>query len=131
MRRPLERKPLILGGSVTLVFVLLFGVVLGSFTQERSNLALLLNVALFAAVFAGGGVAGYFARHRHLMTGTFSAAPAAVLALVVQIVRWLSDSEPVPWVGLPLVVMLTASVGTLGGWLGARFSPSRHSLYTD
>ena len=128
---PLERKPLLRGGAVTLILVLIFGVVLGSLTQERSDLSVLINVGLFVSVVAGGVVAGYNARHRHLMTGTFSASPAIVLAIAVQTLRWLADSGPVPWLGLPLAALLTASLGTLGGLLGARFSPARRSLYID
>ncbi len=122
---------MLLGGSITLVLVLLFGVLLGSLAQERSNAALLINAGLFVAVFAGGAVTGYRARHRPLMAGTLSASPAIVLAVIVQIVRWANDSGPVPWLGLPLAALLTASLGTLGGLLGARFSPIRRSLFND
>ncbi len=111
--------------------MLILGVVLGSLIQERSNESLLINAGLFVAVFTGGVVTGYRSRYRPLMAGTLSASPAIALAVIVQIVRWVNDSGPVPWLGLPLAALLTASLGTLGGLLGARFSPLRHSLFNS
>lgn len=118
-----------MGGAVTLVSVLVLGVGVGSLTEERTSAALVINASLFAAVFTGGAVAGCLSRRRNLTAGALSAAPVATLAVLVQLVRRTSDSQPVPWLGLPLAVLLTASLGILGALLGSRFSSTRRSLY--
>ncbi|HCB34093.1 MAG TPA: hypothetical protein DEP69_02680 [Acidimicrobiaceae bacterium] len=109
--------------------MLVVGVGLGSIVAERSGQATLVNAALFAGVIAGGFVAGYGSRRSPLLAGTLASFPAAVAAVVVQLVRWAGDAGPVPLLGVALAVLLTASLGTLGGVLGRFRSPVRRSLY--
>ncbi len=124
-----ERRPVLIGGTVSLACTFTLGVVLGTLVAEGSTLALAVNAGLLASVLAGGLIAGYRSRTNQMLAGTLTALAPTLLALVVQFIRLANDDEPVPVAGLVLLCLLLASVGTLGGLIGGVRSPRKRSLH--
>ena len=124
----LEWRPLRRGTLVSTVAVLILGVGVGTFVDEDSNLSLVVTALITVAFIAGGVVAGVYATSNHVAHGMLTAVPVAAVAVVVQLIRRIANDDAAPWLSLVFIMFLATSLGTLGGVIGSRFSPTRRSL---
>lgn len=124
----LERGALLRGSLVSTVTVLALGVGLGTLVQEDSDFSIVVTALITAGFVAGGVVAGVFSSENHIVHGMYTAIPVAVLAVLVQIIRRITGDGGEPWLSLVFIIFMATSLGTLGGVIGGRFSPSRRSL---
>ncbi|WP_420623755.1 hypothetical protein [Candidatus Poriferisodalis sp.] len=104
------------------------GVALGSLVPEQTAAAYAVNGLLFVGLIAGGAVAAAKARENHLLSAILTSGPVMVLAVVVQLIRRFGSGEAVAPLGLPLVMLLAASLATLGGVLAGIVRQRRRSL---
>lgn len=116
------------GAATSLVVVLALGVGVGTLVEEGSNLSVLVTALIAMGFIFGGVVAGVLSTKNHLIHGMLTAVPVAVLGLVVQIIRRITSDDAVHWLSLVFISFLASSLGTLGGIIGGRFSPTRRSL---
>ncbi len=123
-----ERGPLLRGALVSTVTVLALGVGLGTLVQEDSDFSIVVTALITLGFIAGGVVAGVLSSQSHIVHGMYTAIPVAVLAVVIQIIRRLTSSGGEPWLSVVFIIFMATSLGTLGGVIGGRFSPSRRSL---
>lgn len=126
--RSVERRAVVPGALLSLGSAVGIGVIAGSLIAEKTSAAYVVNGCLFAGLIAGGAVAAARARHSPLLSATLTSGPVMVLAVVVQLIRRLGSGEAVAPLGLPLVMLLAASLATLGGVIGSRFHSQRRSL---
>ncbi len=126
--RTVERRAVIGGALVSTGTALVVGVVAGSWVAERTAAAYAVNGLLFAGMIAGGAVAAARATNHQLLSAVLSSGPVMVLAVVVQLIRRFGSGDAVAPLGLPLVMMLAASLATLGGILAGIAQRRRRSL---
>lgn len=107
---------------------LVVGVGGGSLIAEQTPAAYVVNGLLFGGLIVGGAIAAYRARESQLLCAVLTSGPVMVLAVVVQIVRRFGPGEAVGALGLPLVMLLSASLASLGGVLGTLGRQRRRSL---
>ena len=123
-----ERRAVVPGALVSVGTALVVGVALGSLVPERTAAAYAVNGLLFVGLIAGGAVAAAKARDNHLLSAILTSGPVMVLAVVVQLIRRFGSGEAVAPLGLPLVMLLAASLATLGGVLAGIVRQRRRSL---
>ena len=126
--RTIERRAVVPGAVVSTGTALVVGVIGGSLIAEQTPAAYAVNGLLFGGLIAGGAVAAFRARENHLLSAILTSGPVMVLAVVVQVVRRFGPGEAVGALGLPLVMLLSASLASLGGVLGAMARHRRRSL---
>lgn len=126
--RTVERRAVVSGALVSTGTALLVGVVAGSWVAERTAAAYAVNSLLFAGMIAGGAVAAARATGHQLLAAVLSSGPVMVLAVVVQLIRRFGAGDAVAPLGLPLVMLLAASLATLGGILAGMTQRRRRSL---
>ncbi|MFT7646349.1 MAG: hypothetical protein ACI8Y4_001083 [Candidatus Poriferisodalaceae bacterium] len=102
--------------------------IIGRFVDEGTLAAQVISALIIIGFIAGGYVAGRGASTNHVVHGFLSSIPVAVLAIGITIVRVFGDRSDATVLGLVATSVLAGSLGTLGGLLGGRFSPSRRSL---
>ncbi|MYJ47269.1 MAG: hypothetical protein F4070_06425 [Acidimicrobiales bacterium] len=107
---------------------LVVGVVAGSWVAERTAAAYAVNGLLFGGMIAGGAIAAAKATEHQLLSAVLSSGPVMVLAVVVQLIRRFGSGDAVAPLGLPLVMLLAASLATLGGILAGIAQRRRRSL---
>ena len=123
-----ERRAIVPGALVSAGTALVVGVALGSLVSERTAAAYAVNGLLFVGLIAGGAVAAAKARENHLLSAILTSGPVMILAVVVQLIRRFGSGEAVAPLGLPLVMLLAASLATLGGVLAGIVRQRRRSL---
>ncbi len=123
-----ERRAVVPGALVSVGTALVVGVALGSLVPEQTAAAYAVNGLLFVGLIAGGAVAAAKARENHLLSAILTSGPVMVLAVVVQLIRRFGSGEAVAPLGLPLVMLLAASLATLGGVLAGIVRQRRRSL---
>ena len=126
--RSVERRAIVPGALVSAGTALVVGVALGSLVPERTAAAYAVNGLLFLGLIAGGAVAAARARDNHMLSAILTSGPVMVLAVVVQLIRRFGSGEAVAPLGLPLVMLLAASLATLGGVLASIVRQRRRSL---
>lgn len=126
--RTVERRAVIGGALVSTGTALVVGVVAGTWVAERTAAAYAVNGLLFAGMIAGGAVAAAKATEHQLLSAVLSSGPVMVLAVVVQLIRRFGSGDAVAPLGLPLVMLLAASLATLGGILAGIAQRRRRSL---
>ena len=126
--RSVERKAITSGALVSLGAAIGIGVVAGSLIDERSTAAYIVNGLLFSGLISGGAIAAARSRRNPLLAATLTSGPVMVLAVIVQLIRRFGTGEPVAPLGLPLVMLLSVSLATLGGVIGIRLGQRRQSL---
>ncbi len=126
--RTVERRAVIGGALVSTGTALVVGVVAGTWVAERTAAAYAVNGLLFAGMIAGGAVAAARATEHQLLSAVLSSGPVMVLAVVVQLIRRFGSGDAVAPLGLPLVMLLAASLATLGGILAGIAQRRRRSL---
>ena len=126
--RTVERRAVLGGTVVSTGTALVVGVGGGSLVAEQSPAAYVVNGLLFAGLIAGGAIAAFRARENQLLSAILTSGPVMLLAVVVQIVRRFGPGEAVGALGLPLVMLLSASLASLGGVLGGMARQRRRSL---
>ena len=126
--RTVERRAVIGGALVSTGTALVVGVVAGTWVAERTAAAYAVNGLLFAGMIAGGAVAAARATDHQLLSAVLSSGPVMVLAVVVQLIRRFGSGDAVAPLGLPLVMLLAASLATLGGILAGIAQRRRRSL---
>lgn len=129
--RTVERRAVIGGALVSTGTALVVGVVAGTWVAERTAAAYAINGLLFAGMIAGGAVAAARATKHQLLSAVLSSGPVMVLAVVVQLIRRFGSGDAVAPLGLPLVMLLAASLATLGGILAGIAQRRRRSLLDD
>lgn len=127
--RSVERRAVVGGALVSTGTALVVGVAAGSLVAERTAAAYAVNGLLFGGMIAGGAVAAAKATEHHLLSAILSSGPVTVLAVVVQLIRRFGSGEAVAPLGLPLVMLLAASLATLGGVLAGIVRQRRRSLF--
>ena len=126
--RTVERRAVGSGALVSTGTALVVGVAAGSLVAERTAAAYAVNGLLFAGMIAGGAVAAARATRHHLLSAILSSGPVMVLAVMVQLIRRFGSGDAVAPLGLPLVMLLAASLATLGGVLAGIVQQRRRSL---
>ena len=126
--RTVERRAVVAGALVSAGTALVVGVAAGSLVAERTAGAYAVNGLLFGGMIAGGVVAAAKATEHHLLSSVLSSGPVMVLAVLVQMIRRFGTGEAVAPLGLPLVMLLAASLATLGGVLARIVQQRRPSL---
>ena len=126
--RTVERRAVIGGALVSTGTALVVGVVAGTWVAERTAAAYAVNGLLFAGMIAGGAVAAARATEHQLLSAVLSSGPVMVLAVVVQLIRRFGSGDAVAPLGLLLVMLLAASLATLGGILAGIAQRRRRSL---
>lgn len=126
--RSVDRRAVIGGALVSTGTALVVGVVAGTWVAERTAAAYAVNGLLFAGMIAGGAVAAVRATNHQLLSAVLSSGPVMVLAVVVQLIRRFGSGDAVAPLGLPLVMLLAASLATLGGILAGIAQRRRRSL---
>ena len=126
--RTVERRAVFSGALVSTGTALVVGVVAGSWVAERTAAAYAVNGLLFGGMIAGGAVAAAKATEHQLLSAVLSSGPVMVLAVVVQLIRRFGSGDAVAPLGLPLVMLLAASLATLGGILAGIAQRRRRSL---
>ncbi len=126
--RTIERRVVLPGAIVSTGTALVVGVGGGSLVAEQTPAAYAVNGVLFGGLIMGGAIAAFRARENHLLCAILTSGPVMVLAVVVQIIRRFGPGEAVGALGLPLVMLLSASLASLGGVLGAMGRQRRRSL---
>ena len=126
--RIVERRAVLPGAAVSAGTVLVVGVGGGSLVAEQTPAAYAVTGVLFVGVIMGGAVAAFRARESHLLCAILTSGPVMVLAVVVQVIRRFGPGEAVGALGLPLAMLLCASLASLGGLLGAKGRRRRRSL---
>jgi len=126
--RSVERRAVVAGAAVSTGTALMVGVVAGSLVAERTTAAYAVNALLLLGMIAGGAVAAARASEHHLLSSVLSSGPVMTLAVVVQVIRRFGSGESVAALGLPLVMLLAASLATLGGVLAGMARQRRRSL---
>lgn len=126
--RTVERRAVIGGALVSTGTALVVGVVAGSWVAERTAAAYAVNGLLFAGLIAGGAVAAAKATEHELLAAVLSSGPVMVLAVVVQLIRRFGSGDAVAPLGIPLVMLLAASLATLGGIVAGIAQRRRQSL---
>ena len=126
--RNVERRAVAPGALVSTGTALVVGVALGSLVPERTAAAYAVNGLLFVGLIGGGAVAAAKARENQLLSAVLTSGPVMVLAVVVQVIRRFGSGDAVAPLGLPLVMLLAASLATLGGVLAGIARQRRRSL---
>lgn len=126
--RTVNRRAVLRGALVSTGTALVVGVAAGSLVAERTAAAYAVNGLLFAGLIAGGAVASAHATGHPLTAAVLSSGPVMILAVVVQLIRRFGSGEAVAPLGLPLVMLLAASLATLGGVLAGIVRKRRRSL---
>ena len=126
--RTVERRAVLGGALVSTGTALVFGVGAGSLVAEQTGAAYAVNGLLFGGLIAGGAVAAAKATEHRLTAAVLSSGPVMALAVVVQVIRRFGTGEAVAPLGLPLVMLLSASLATLGGVLAGMVRRRRRSL---
>ncbi|MDE0496150.1 MAG: hypothetical protein OXH86_02250 [Acidimicrobiaceae bacterium] len=126
--RTVERRAVFSGALVSTGTALAVGVVAGSWVAERTAAAYAVNGLLFGGMIAGGAIAAAKATEHQLLSAVLSSGPVMVLAVVVQLIRRFGSGDAVAPLGLPLVMLLAASLATLGGVLAGIAQRRRRSL---
>lgn len=126
--RSVERRAVAAGALVSTGTALAAGVAAGSLVAERTAAAYAVNGVLMLGMIVGGAVAAARATEHHLLSSVLSSGPVMVLAVVVQLIRRFGSGEAVAPLGLPLVMLLAASLATLGGVLARMARQRRRSL---
>ncbi|MCY3893097.1 MAG: hypothetical protein OXF65_07340 [Acidimicrobiaceae bacterium] len=126
--RTVERRAVFSGALVSTGTALVVGVVAGSWVAERTAAAYAVNGLLFGGMIAGGAIAAAKATEHQLLSAVLSSGPVMVLAVVVQLIRRFGAGDAVAPLGLPLVMLLAASLATLGGILAGIAQRRRRSL---
>ncbi|MDE0134953.1 MAG: hypothetical protein OXM54_08965 [Acidimicrobiaceae bacterium] len=126
--RTVERRAVFSGALVSAGTALAVGVVAGSWVAERTAAAYAVNGLLFGGMIAGGAIAAAKATEHQLLSAVLSSGPVMVLAVVVQLIRRFGSGDAVAPLGLPLVMLLAASLATLGGILAGIAQRRRRSL---
>ncbi|MYA27253.1 MAG: hypothetical protein F4091_03325 [Acidimicrobiales bacterium] len=126
--RTVERRAVFSGALVSTGTALVVGVVAGSWVAERTAAAYAVNGLLFGGMIAGGAIAAAKATEHQLLSAVLSSGPVMVLAVVVQLIRRFGSGDAVAPLGLPLVMLLAASLATLGGILVGIAQRRRRSL---
>lgn len=126
--RTVERRAVFGGALVSTGTALVVGVVAGSWVAERTAAAYAVNGLLFGGMIAGGAIAAAKATEHQLLSAVLSSGPVMVLAVVVQLIRRFGSGDAVAPLGLPLVMLLAASLATLGGILAGIAQRRRRSL---
>ncbi|MYA83885.1 MAG: hypothetical protein F4155_07310 [Acidimicrobiales bacterium] len=126
--RTVERRAVFSGALVSTGTALVVGVVAGSWVAERTAAAYAVNGLLFGGMVAGGAIAAAKATEHQLLSAVLSSGPVMVLAVVVQLIRRFGSGDAVAPLGLPLVMLLAASLATLGGILAGIAQRRRRSL---
>ncbi|WP_419841520.1 hypothetical protein [Candidatus Poriferisodalis sp.] len=129
--RTVEPRAVVAGALVSTGTALAVGVVIGTLVRERTAAAYAVNGLLFAGLIAGGAVAAARSTAHRLTAAVLSSGPVMVLAVVVQLIRRFGTGEAVAPLGLPLAMLLAASLASLGGLLAGMFSRRRPSLTAD
>jgi len=125
--RTVERRAVFSGALVSTGTALVVGVVAGSWVAERTAAAYAVNGLLFGGMIAGGAIAAAKATEHQLLSAVLSSGPVMVLAVVVQLIRRFGSGDAVAPLGLPLVMLLAASLATLGGILAGIAQRRRRS----
>ncbi len=126
--RTVERRVVAAGALVSTGTALVVGVVAGSLVAERTMAAYVVNALLVGGMVAGGAVAAANASEHRLTAAVLSSGPVMVLAVLVQLIRRFGAGEAVAPLGLPLAMLLAASLATLGGVLTGIAQQRRRSL---
>ena len=126
--RTVERRAVISGALVSAGTALAAGVVAGSWVAERTAAAYAVNGVLLAGMIAGGAVAAVRSTEHQMLAAVLSSGPVMALAVVVQLIRRFGSGDAVAPLGLPLVMLLAASLATLGGILAGIAQRRRRSL---
>ena len=126
--RKVELRAVLPGAAIATAVSLIAGVGLGSLVAERSTGAFALNGVLFAGLMSGGAVAAARSRTNPLTAAIMTSIPAMVIAVAVQGVRRFGSGESIEALGLPLAMLLSASLATLGGVLAVRLRRKNRSL---
>ncbi|WP_419945661.1 hypothetical protein [Candidatus Poriferisodalis sp.] len=126
--RTAERRAVVPGAIMSTGTALVVGVGGGSLVAEQTPAAYAVNGLLFGGLIAGGAVAAFRASENHLLTAILTSGPVIILAVVVQTIRRFGPGEAVGALGIPLVMLLSASLASLGGVLGTMARHRRRSL---
>lgn len=126
--RTVERRAVVSGALVSTGTALLVGVVAGSLVAEQTSAAYAVNGLLFGGMIAGGAVAAAKATEHQMLSAVLSSGPVMALAVAVQLIRRFGSGDAVAPLGLPLVMLLAASLATLGGLLAGIVRQRRRSL---
>lgn len=126
--RTVERRAVLGGALISASTALFVGVGGGSLIDEQTPAAYAVNGLLFGGLIVGGAVAAFRSRENHLLAAILTSGPVMVLAVVVQTIRRFGPGEAVGALGLPLVMLLSASLASLGGVLGTMARQRRRSL---
>ncbi len=126
--RAVERRAVLFGASVSTGTAAVVGVGGGSLVAEQSPAAYVVNGLLFGGLIGGGAVAAFLSSENRLLAAILTSGPVMALAVAVQIIRRFGPGEAVGALGLPLVMLLSASLASLGGVLGAMARQRRRSL---
>ena len=126
--RTVERRAVLPGAVTSTGTALVVGVGGGSLIAEQTPAAYVVNALLFGGLIAGGAIAAFRAREHQMLSAILTSGPVMVLAVVVQTVRRFGPGEAVGALGLPLVMLLSASLASLGGVLGMMARQRRRSL---
>ncbi len=126
--RTVEPRAVVSGALVSSGTALVVGVVAGTLVAERTAAAYAVNGLLFGGMIAGGAVAAAKATENQLLSAVLSSGPVMVLAVVVQLIRRFGSGDAVAPLGLPLVMLLAASLASLGGILAGIAQRRRRSL---
>ena len=126
--RAVEPRAVLRGAVVSGGTALVVGVVGGSLVAERSTAAYGVNALLFAGLIAGGAVAAARASEHHLLAALLTSGPVMLLAVAVQLIRRFGSGDAVAPLGLPLVMLLAASLASLGGVLAGMKRQRSRSL---
>jgi putative membrane protein (TIGR04086 family) len=91
-------------------------------TERGSSLAFALFLVVVLALVAGGYVAGREQPDRALTHGGLAALALYLAVQLLGIVLRVARGDAVTWVSIPLIGLLSASCGVIGGYLAFRRS---------
>ncbi len=99
--------------------------------DRGSSAAFALFLVVVVALVVGGYVAGKDEPERALTHGGLAALALYVAVQLLGIVLRVARGEPVTWVSIPLIGLLSASCGVIGGYIAFRRSRRHESTDRD
>tara|TARA_Y100001936_G_scaffold53975_1_gene52567 strand:- start:362 stop:829 length:468 start_codon:yes stop_codon:yes gene_type:complete len=127
--RPIDRSSWLYGASFSLIVTIVVGSLIGNLVEQEGNNSVLVTAAISIGLVVGGYISAWRAPRAHIIHGILTAVPVVILGFVFQFVRLARNVRSVSWLSLLFVSCLTISLASLGGVLGARFSPNKRSLF--
>jgi len=107
-------------GTLTALSIVIPAAVVGELAPDESALRGLSTVVVLVGFAVGGRIAGQWALRTdataRLASGLATGAAAYAVVQVVGIILRLARSAPVSWLGIPVAMLLAASIGMAGAW---------------